>query len=121
MGKVDFIEYPKVMNSEVATAAFTSAVFDCRGMACLRAVGTPVGLVDAGGIDQDIVLQGSVNGSLWTDIIDPLITFTAIATEIQSALVDIRCYSLLRVVYDQKGATAGTISLWVNLLPINDA
>lgn len=117
----NFIEYPAAIDSVDADTAYTSNPISCRGMACIRALGIPAGIVDAGGIDQDIVLQGSINGSLWTDITDPFITFTATSTSIESALVDIRAYSLLRFVYDNKGASAGTISLWANLLAINDA
>lgn len=116
-----YVEYPKMIDGVDADTAYTSDAYDCRGMACARGVGIPVGLTDGGGIDQTIDLQGSVDGTLWTDIANPFITFTAVDTSIESSLVDIRCYSLVRAVYNNEGATAGTISLWLNLLAQNDA
>ena len=121
MKNTPYIEYPTLIDSVVATADYTSDAHDCRGMACAKGVGIPVGLTDAGGIDQTIDLQGSVDSTLWTDIANPFVTFTGAAVSIESSLVDVRGYSLVRAKYNKEGASAGAISLWLNLLAVNDA
>ena len=92
-----------------ANAAQTSSLHSCIGHNICRFQAVSVGLTDAGGIDQTVILHGSIDGVNFSAALATL-TFASAAEVIFSAAIDVRGYAHLKLVYDKKGATAGTIT-----------
>ena len=69
--------------------------------------------VDAGGIDQTVILTCSVDGTNY-DTTAATLTFTAASANKISSAVDVRGYSRAKLSYTANGCTAGTFDAWLH-------
>ena len=115
---MDFIN-KRVFNDEsgAPTGATTvSEPISCgRASTCRISATTDADWVDAGGIDQTVNIEGTVDGTNYNTAITGITWANASETKISGAL-DIRGYSKIRLVYTKKGCTAGTFDAWVHII-----
>ena len=119
MGLEPYRNYQKVFEDEsgVPTGATTaSGSLASAGYSSARVnFTTSATWTDAGGIDQTVGIQGSMDGTNWSATIQ-VATAAAAGATYMSALADIRCYNHVRLVYTKNGCTAGTFTAHVALL-----
>jgi hypothetical protein len=112
---LSYTNYQSVFSGADATADAESGSLNSAGYSSARVCFVVSGLVDAGGINATLGVQGSMDGTNWSATIG-VATAAAASATYMSAVLDIRCYNHIRLVYLKNGATAGTYTGHVALL-----
>ena len=107
--------HQNVFKDQACNADANSGSLPSAGYSSARVSFTVSGLVDAGGINATLGVQGSMDGTNWSATIG-VATAAAASATYMSAVLDIRCYNHIRLVYLKNGATAGTFTGHVALL-----
>lgn len=99
-----------IIKGSAATDMISTASHPCIGHNVARFVAIGAGIVDSGGINATVYIQGSIDGKNW-DAALGTVTFSSSDQVLYSSAIDVRGYSHLRAVYNKNGATAGTVSV----------